>query len=90
MGGLLHLYLPVDEQDKGPKYYALTGGKLSDRYLWECEGYDHPIQHLLLDKKDIEDKSKVDWLLKSLAVLQITWLILTPHLLVLETIGIRA
>jgi hypothetical protein len=34
------------------------------------------LQELVLEAKDIEDKSKADWLLKAIAVSQITWLML--------------
>ncbi|CZR63518.1 uncharacterized protein PAC_13415 [Phialocephala subalpina] len=74
MGGLLHPEQFVLVRGNSPRYYALTGAKLSSRFYWDS---DHPLRGLVLDKQDIEDKSKADWLLKSLAVLQITWLILT-------------
>ncbi|KAH6708721.1 hypothetical protein BKA61DRAFT_557532 [Leptodontidium sp. MPI-SDFR-AT-0119] len=74
MGGLLYPQQYGLVRDNSPRYHALTGAKLSHRFCW---GSDHPLQGLVLDKQDIEDKSKADWLLKSLAVLQITWLILT-------------
>ena len=35
-----------------------------------------PLKDLVLEKEDIEDKSKADWLLKAIAVSQILWLIL--------------
>ncbi|KAJ0108339.1 hypothetical protein J7T55_005316 [Diaporthe amygdali] len=43
---------------------------------WRFEDAEHPLMHLVLGKDDIEDRSKADWLLKSLAVLQITWIIM--------------
>ena len=35
-----------------------------------------PLKDLVLEKEDIEDKSKADWLLKAIAISQILWLIL--------------
>jgi hypothetical protein len=75
MGGLLHTEQYRKGQDTNPQYNALTGAKLSGkRFSWNGR---HPLRGLVLSKQDIEDKSKADWLLKTLAVLQITWLILT-------------
>ncbi|SPQ26511.1 63aeee19-6ec6-4c30-a660-662427c28541 [Thermothielavioides terrestris] len=37
---------------------------------------DHPLSHLVLSEQDIQDRSKADWLVKSVALLQITWLVL--------------
>ena len=67
MGGLMY-------QDKFGNYYALTASKLTPRYHWTDP---HPLKHLVLAKEDIEDKSKADWLLKAIAILRITWLILS-------------
>ncbi|KAL1855659.1 hypothetical protein Daus18300_011040 [Diaporthe australafricana] len=77
MGGLLYL---KDESLKNkvagpPDYLCLTASKLTPRYCWLPTG--HPLKHLVLDEKDIQDKSKADWFLKSIAMLQITWLSLS-------------
>ena len=82
MGGLLY-FEPEWNQDSGPKYYAITGAKLSRRYLWIRR---HPLRDLVLSEDDINDKSKADWLLKALSILQITWLTLT--VLVREVSGL--
>jgi hypothetical protein len=43
-----------------------------------CVGSPHdPLPELVLDRDDIEDKSKADWFLKSIAVVQISWLIVS-------------
>ncbi|KAK3307678.1 uncharacterized protein B0T15DRAFT_484731 [Chaetomium strumarium] len=34
------------------------------------------LKHFVLDRADIEDKSKADWLLRTIAVMQIVWLVL--------------
>ncbi|KAK9414387.1 hypothetical protein SUNI508_11229 [Seiridium unicorne] len=74
MGGLLYAELPR-RQDEGPKYYALTGAKLSRRFLWWRGA--HPLKGLLLNDDEIADRSKADSLLRILSVLQISWLVLT-------------
>jgi hypothetical protein len=67
MGGLMY-------QQRAGGYYALTTSQLTSRYFWSDP---HPLTHLVLAEEDIEDKSKADWLLKGIAILQITWLILS-------------
>ena len=43
-----------------------------------CVGSPHdPLPELVLDRDDIEDKSKADWFLKSIAVVQISWLLVS-------------
>jgi hypothetical protein len=43
-----------------------------------CVGSDHdPLPSLHLDRDEIEDKSKADWFLKSIAIMQISWLLLS-------------
>ncbi len=43
-----------------------------------CVGSDHdPLPDLYLEKDDIDDKAKADWFLKSIAVAQISWLLLS-------------
>lgn len=37
---------------------------------------EHPLRYLILGKEDIEDKSKADWFLKTLAILEVAWLVL--------------
>ncbi|KAJ4138603.1 hypothetical protein NW768_002453 [Fusarium equiseti] len=56
-------------------YLVLTASKLTLRYGWD-ESDPHPLQHLILGREDIEDKSKADSFVKSIAVLQIAWLVL--------------
>lgn len=57
-------------------YSPITASHLTRRFKWHQEDTTHPIMHLVLGKDDILDKSKADWLLKSLAVLQVTWIII--------------
>lgn len=54
----------------------ITASHLTWRYGWHYKDLGHPLMHLVLRKDDIQDKSKADWLLKSLAVLQVTWIII--------------
>lgn len=77
MGGLLYLNdeSPRDTMDCPPDYYCLTAAKLTPRCCWQPTR--HPLKHLVLDEKDIYDKSKADWFLKSIAMVQITWLSLS-------------
>lgn len=43
-----------------------------------CVGSDHdPLPDLYLEKDDIDDKAKADWFLKSIAIAQISWLLLS-------------
>ncbi|PMD15631.1 hypothetical protein NA56DRAFT_634481, partial [Hyaloscypha hepaticicola] len=43
-----------------------------------CVGSPHdPLPELVLDRNDIEDKSKADWFMKSIAVVQISWLLVS-------------
>lgn len=80
MGGLLHPHSwirsqpPFDE----PSYYCLTASMLTPRYhLRVDQPGNHPLDQLILRGKDIQDKSKADWVLKAIAVAQIAWLILS-------------
>jgi hypothetical protein len=68
MGGLAY----ISREDRND-YFALTASKLTLRYSWLGT---HPLKHLNLGREDIEDKSKADWFVKSIAVLQIGWLVL--------------
>jgi hypothetical protein len=77
MGGLLHAYPEGRCLDKDTRYYALTSAKLGRAYDWRSSAGHHPLFGLILSKDDIADKSKADWLVKSIAVVQITWLTLT-------------
>lgn len=58
------------------KQNTMTAFNLAHRFMWDCDNTMHPIMHLVLGKNDILDKSKADWLLKGLAVLQVTWIII--------------
>lgn len=40
------------------------------------QGKEHPLANLVLSKEEIQDKSSADWLSKSLAILQVIWVIL--------------
>lgn len=75
MGGLLYF----DARREGLN--VMTASKFTRQHTsswsWETEPEDeHPIRNLILGKDDIEDKSKADWFLKTLAILQVTWIIL--------------
>lgn len=58
-----------------PSYKPLTATKLTSQYEWNIDT-EHPLKHLELSHDDIQDKGKANSLLKSLAILQITWLVL--------------
>jgi hypothetical protein len=70
MGGLLYTLSPYGHE---PIIHPLTTNDIvyNSDHLYSC-----PLQDLILEKKDIEDKSKADWLLKAIAISQIIWLIL--------------
>ncbi|TRX93761.1 hypothetical protein FHL15_005437 [Xylaria flabelliformis] len=74
MGGLVYYTKKDFWENNRLEYYVLTGATLSLAHSWNP---DHPLRGLVLGKGDIEDKSKADWLLKFLAILQVTWLVLT-------------
>ena len=69
MGGLAYM----DRADE--RYLVLTASKLTPRYRWTSL-HTHPMKQLILGREDIEDKSKADLFVKSIAVLQIVWLVL--------------
>lgn len=72
MGGLVSF--TWDHFDMNKDVEIITTSKLT---LRETDPKDeHHLERLILEKEDIEDKSKADWLLKTLAILQITWLVL--------------
>ena len=72
MGGLLYTSA-WDVQDGGPVTYPITTQSIVE----ECDQEATcPLKDLVLEKDDIEDKSKADWLLKAIAISQILWLIL--------------
>lgn len=74
MGGLLYWNGTHVDRNMKPEYVALNGYKLTSRFEWPAL-LRHPLDHLYLTGKDIQDKSKADLLAKGVAVLQITWLI---------------
>lgn len=75
MGGLVYIDSWTTDA-KGPSYYTLTASKLTSRYFWSYWQSHHPLTYLVLGEQDIQDKSKADGLVKALAVLQATWLVL--------------
>lgn len=79
MGGLV---LPGKDHRTG----IITASHLTERYGSYKGNSAHPLTNLILGKDDIQDKSKADWLLKSLAVLQITWIII--NVIVRHTTGL--
>ncbi|KUJ08033.1 uncharacterized protein LY89DRAFT_742328 [Mollisia scopiformis] len=56
-----------DPVTNGRPTFPLTTHSISDGNL-------SLLEHITLDKADIEDKSKADWLVKTFAILQIGWL----------------
>lgn len=56
-------------------FVVLTATNLASRGFWDPD--KHPLKHLILGEKDIQDKSKADWLVKGIAILQITWIVLS-------------
>ncbi|KAI1165155.1 hypothetical protein F5B18DRAFT_660540 [Nemania serpens] len=76
MGGLL-CPSRSDVQSDRLKYYVLPGVQLGHRT--DDWATDHPLKGLILRKEDIEDKSKVDLLVKGVTALQIAWIIVTVH-----------
>ncbi|KAI1181582.1 hypothetical protein F5B17DRAFT_424683 [Nemania serpens] len=76
MGGLLcpgTSDLPHDRL----KYYVIP----STQHGYQLDNWatDHPLKGLILKKEDIEDKCKVDFLVKCLTALQIAWIVVTIH-----------
>ncbi|EQB59333.1 hypothetical protein CGLO_00299 [Colletotrichum gloeosporioides Cg-14] len=80
MGGIM---IPSKYTSDIVGYEVLTATKLTPQYQWDEE---HPLKRLELSEQDIQDKSKADWLLKSLAILQIVWLVL--NVIVREVTGL--
>ncbi|KAF3812130.1 hypothetical protein GCG54_00009814 [Colletotrichum gloeosporioides] len=80
MGGIM---IPSKYTSDIVGYEVLTATKLTPQYQWDEE---HPLKQLELSEQDIQDKSKADWLLKSLAILQIVWLVL--NVIVREVTGL--
>lgn len=73
MGGLRY------SADSG--FYRKSGVKTNTAtardIIEKCHGgASCPLKDFILEKEDIEDKSKADWLLRAIAVSQILWLIL--------------
>lgn len=82
MGGLV-VYLDRCSSPTGKEAteYILTSARFvhvkQNPKRWEDKlAIEPPLTCLVLDKNDIQDKSKADWLVKGLAVLQILWIIL--------------
>lgn len=69
MGGLAYI------DSHNGRYHVLTASKLTRRYRWTPHK-THPTKQLILGREDIEDKSKADLFVKSIAVLQIVRLVL--------------
>lgn len=77
MGGLVY-YQHLGKS--APKtYYALTPAKLQLllQEPYRIQEHGHPLRGLVLEEKHIKDKSNADWLVKGLAILQITWIVLS-------------
>lgn len=71
MGGFVFPHVVYDALS------TITASHLTRWLVWhKKENKKHPLMHLILGKADIQDKSKADWLLKSLAILQGAWIII--------------
>ncbi|TGO59126.1 hypothetical protein BELL_1260g00010 [Botrytis elliptica] len=55
---------------------SLTPTYTTEMHTLRPEKRSDKLKYLVLDEEDIKDKSKADWLLKIIAVLQIGWLLL--------------
>ncbi|KAI3548822.1 hypothetical protein CSPX01_02845 [Colletotrichum filicis] len=73
MGGIR--YQRQDKEDTN--WYCLTASMLTARYTFSSYEKRSHFDRLILDEQDIKDKSKADWLLKGIAVTQVSWLILS-------------
>ncbi|KAK1707176.1 hypothetical protein BDP67DRAFT_493525 [Colletotrichum lupini] len=62
---------------KDTNWYCLTASMLTARYTFETDAERSPLNRLVLEEQDVKDKSKADWLLKGIAVTQVSWLILS-------------
>ncbi|KAH0433896.1 hypothetical protein CcaCcLH18_05648 [Colletotrichum camelliae] len=79
MGGILYQSW-TPSRDSPPQYYCCTASMLTARY--SLFGYDREriknlFRNVILGTRDIGDKSKADWVLKGIAVAQVSWLILS-------------
>ncbi|AEO64639.1 uncharacterized protein THITE_47478 [Thermothielavioides terrestris NRRL 8126] len=72
MGGLIYVGPSSDRGE--PAYYVARPSSLIWRFMWTPD--HHPLYYLVLSEQDIQDRSKADWLVKSIALMQITWLVL--------------
>lgn len=71
MGGFIFPHVVYDA------FSTITASHLTRWLIWhKKENKNHPFMHLILGKADIQDKSKADWLLKSLSILQGAWIII--------------
>lgn len=78
MGGILRLSFPLGSEEH---YTVITATKLTKQHFWDANNVnEHPLKYLELSQRDIQDKSKADWFLKSLSMLQILWLVLNVGL----------
>lgn len=71
MGGFIFPHVVYDA------FSTITASHLTRWLIWhKKENKNHPFMHLILGRADIQDKSKADWLLKSLSILQGAWIII--------------
>lgn len=71
MGGLVYQKLPYWV----PVNHSVLTGPYLHGISWPPGA--HPLQGLILTQEDIADKSKADWVLRAMSIMQITWLMLT-------------
>ncbi|KAJ4388154.1 hypothetical protein N0V93_008760 [Gnomoniopsis smithogilvyi] len=77
MGGLIAWRAFSARPGQEDYFSTVTASKLTSRYKWTLDDcFCHPLKDLILSEEDINDKSKADWLIKGIAVLQIIWLVL--------------
>jgi hypothetical protein len=83
MGGMVYPTNDIIYAQEGSSGYRVPNNgilrQMNCRYAAGQQNV-HPLGGLVLEECDIEDKSKADWLLKLIAVLQILSLIMTVRL----------
>lgn len=62
MGGII-----CPKSSSTRSYSIITATQLTSQYHWF--GEDYPLKHLILQEKDIQNASKANWLLKTIAIL---------------------
>jgi hypothetical protein len=88
MGGLVYCHgdhflrklSPLTSHNLAYNIQCLSTTDKHERYGFDGKEFKNKLmgklKDLVLDEKDINDKSKADWVLKAIVVLQIGWLVL--------------